>query len=79
MLSVRTQVRGIGCTVCFCLSWVLAFVMVKFFESIAEIFGMHGWVFFFAACTLIGTIFIIILVPETKGKTYAEIAAMLER
>lgn len=64
---------------CFCLSWVLAFVMVKFFESVAEVFGMHGWVFFFAACTLVGTVFIIILIPETKGKTYAEIAAILER
>lgn len=40
---------------------------------------MHGWVFFFAACTLVGTAFIIVLIPETKGKTYAEIAVILER
>lgn len=76
---IYLQVRSIGCTICFCLSWILAFVMVKFFESVALIFGMHGWVFFFAVCTLFGTIFIIFVIPETKGKNYSEIAAILNK
>lgn len=71
------NVRSVGCTICFCLSWVLAFVMVKFFEAVALIFGMHGWVLFFAVCTLLGTFFIIFKIPETKGRSYAEIAAIL--
>lgn len=53
--------------------------MVKFFESVAVVFGMHGWVFLFSGCTLFGAIFIILFIPETKGKNYAEIAAILER
>lgn len=61
------------------MSWILAFLMVKFFESAAEIIGMHGWVFLFSIGTMIGAIFIIFVIPETKGKNYAEIAAILER
>lgn len=53
--------------------------MVKFFEAVAAEIGMHGWVFFFAGCTICGAVFIITFIPETKGKTYAEIAAILER
>lgn len=53
--------------------------MVKFFESAAEVIGMHGWVFLFSGVTMIGAIFIILVIPETKGKNYAEIAEILER
>lgn len=53
--------------------------MVKFFESAAVIFGMHGWVFLFSIVTMVGAIFIILVIPETKGKNYAEIAAILDR
>lgn len=60
------------------MSWVLAGVMVKYFEALADVFGMHGWVFLFSGVTLLGAIFIILVIPETKGKTYADIAAMLE-
>lgn len=53
--------------------------MVKIFESVAEVVGMHGWVFLFSAVTMMGAIFIIYVIPETKGKSYSEIAAILER
>ncbi|XP_055300883.1 facilitated trehalose transporter Tret1-like isoform X2 [Sitodiplosis mosellana] len=73
------KVRSIGCTICFCLSWVLAFLMVKFFESVIDQIGLFGCMFLFSICTVFGAIFIIIFIPETKGKTYAEIAAILDR
>lgn len=53
--------------------------MVKFFESVAVVFGMHGWVFLFSIATMFGAIFIIFFIPETKGKNYTEIAAILDR
>lgn len=73
------KVRSIGCTICFCMSWVLAFVMVKVFETVAVSIGMHGWVFLFSGVTMVGAVFIIFVIPETKGKTYAEIAVILDR
>lgn len=53
--------------------------MVKVFETVAVSIGMHGWVFLFSGVTMIGAIFIIFVIPETKGKSYAEIAAILDR
>lgn len=61
------------------MSWVLAFVMVKVFESVAVTIGMHGWVFLFSGVTMIGSVFIIFVIPETKGKSYSEIAEILGR
>lgn len=53
--------------------------MVKIFESVAAVIGMHGWVFLFSVVTMIGAAFIIFVIPETKGKSYAEIAVILGR
>lgn len=53
--------------------------MVKFFESLAAEFGMHAWVFLFSIVTMIGAVFIIVFIPETKGKNYTEIAEILNR
>lgn len=53
--------------------------MVKIFESVAAVVGMHGWVFLFSGVTMIGAVFIIYVIPETKGKSYAEIATILDR
>lgn len=61
------------------MSWVLAFVMVKVFETVAVSIGMHGWVFLFSGVTMIGAVFIIFVIPETKGRSFAEIAAILDR
>lgn len=43
-----------------------------------ENFGMHGAAFLFAFNTLIGAIFILICLPETKGKSFEEIIELLE-
>lgn len=61
------------------MSWVLAFVMVKYFETAAHAFGMHASVFLFSVVTMFGAMFIILVIPETKGKSYDEIAAILSR
>ena len=53
--------------------------MTKYFEALAEIFGMHGWIFFFATFCFVGAAFVMLVVPETKGKSYAEIAEILKR
>lgn len=53
--------------------------MVKYFETAAHAFGMHASVFLFSIVTIIGAMFIILIIPETKGKTYDEIATILNR
>lgn len=53
--------------------------MVKYFETAAHAFGMHASVFLFSVVTMFGAMFIILVIPETKGKSYDEIAAILSR
>lgn len=41
--------------------------------------GMHGTMFLFSFNSLAGAMFIVILLPETKGRNFDEIIDLLER
>jgi hypothetical protein len=55
--------------------WLLAFVSTKTFEDIGNVewIGWHGAYWGFAAVCLAGIAFIAVVIPETKGRTSAEI------
>lgn len=55
----------------------MAFTTVKTFATISDVIGMHGSIFVYATFCLLGVIFIIFCVPETKGKCYQEIFDIL--
>ncbi|KAG4073998.1 hypothetical protein HA402_014203 [Bradysia odoriphaga] len=71
------RIRSIGATVCFCFSWIIAFAMLKCFPLVVTSFGMHGCIFFFATCCFLGATFVIVILPETKGKSFEDISRML--
>jgi MFS family permease len=60
-------------------NWLLAFVITKTFASLSAAMGIGPVFWLFAALTIIGAIFVFLFVPETKGKTLAEIQRMLSR
>ena len=47
----------------------MAFVTSKFIKNINDAVNVSGGYFFFGSMLLLGTIFIIVYAPETKGKT----------
>lgn len=53
--------------------WILAFIMLKYFPIVSEIYGMHTCFYFFAGFSLAGSIFVYTVLPETKGKSFEEI------
>lgn len=53
--------------------------LLQFLSSLIVIAGMHGTMFLFAINSLVGALFIIIFLPETKGKSFDEIVDLLER
>lgn len=40
---------------------------------------MHGTMFLFSSNSLAGALFVLIFLPETKGKSFDEIVELLER
>lgn len=56
---------------------IIASVVSKFFQIMKDDFGIHVPFFVFTICCILGLVFIIFCVPETKGKTLEEIQNQL--
>lgn len=56
---------------------VIATLISKFFHWAKDDFGLHVPFFFFTICCIFGVVFIIFVIPETKGKTLEEIQTEL--
>uniref|UniRef100_A0A182QQ42 Major facilitator superfamily (MFS) profile domain-containing protein n=1 Tax=Anopheles farauti TaxID=69004 RepID=A0A182QQ42_9DIPT len=73
------KIKGFATTFCMGTNWAFAFVSLKYFSSIGILFGMHGILTFFAVCSLTGALFVLVVMPETKGKSFHEIQQMMEK
>lgn len=56
---------------------ILTFTVSKYFKPLSNLWGMHTLFWFFGTVSVLGTIFAILVIPETKGKSFAEIQAIL--
>ncbi|KAB0794007.1 hypothetical protein PPYR_13627 [Photinus pyralis] len=64
--------RMAALVIIFC-TGILTFLNVKVFGSVFESWGMYTMCWFFGGVTLCGVIFAFFILPETKGKTLADI------
>ncbi|XP_017884925.1 facilitated trehalose transporter Tret1-2 homolog [Ceratina calcarata] len=62
-----------------CISYVFSSITVKTYPDMESIMGRHGVFIFFTVMSLLGTLFVMLLLPETKGKTLREIEDMFSR
>lgn len=53
--------------------WLLGFGVTFLFQFLKAVVGAHGCYWVFCGCCLVGGIFVLIFVPETKGKSLDEI------
>jgi len=58
-------------------NWMLAFVITATFGYISDGIGIGQTFWLFSGLSFLGILFVIFLVPETKGKSFAEIQRML--
>lgn len=67
------KIRGMlgGITTCFAHSFL--FAAVKSFPYLMENLGFHGTFWFYGSTVAIGSIFLYVLLPETRGRTLFEI------
>ncbi|XP_053674994.1 facilitated trehalose transporter Tret1-like [Anopheles nili] len=73
------KIKGFATTSCMAANWALAFVALKYFSTLGILLGMHGILMFFALCSLSGALFVMLVMPETKGKTFQEIQQMMQQ
>ncbi|XP_028147274.1 facilitated trehalose transporter Tret1 [Diabrotica virgifera virgifera] len=59
--------------------WLTSFIMTQFFNDMVRFFGVDGTMFMFAVFTFVCAVFTFLYVPETRGKTFAEIQKILQR
>ena len=74
-----SAVRGRGVSVATAANWGAAWLVTQFFLTLTDTIGESGTFYLFAVMCVVAFVFIWFLLPETKGRTLAEIQQMWER
>lgn len=72
-----TDIKGIGGSAAGAFSWIFAFVVTKTFSNIQTAIGIGPTFWLLSGFSILGTVFVFFVVPETKGKSLSEIQTML--
>ncbi|XP_044742932.1 facilitated trehalose transporter Tret1-like [Chrysoperla carnea] len=72
-----SNVKGPASSLAASFNWITAFIVTKTFEPIVGTIGSFATFSIFTCVCIFGTIFVLVLVPETKGKSVEEIQAEL--
>jgi len=76
---IPPEARAISSSLATSFNWIISFLVAQFIPTIGDAIGASSCYFIFSAIALLGTIFIIIFVPETKGKTEDEIKLIFSK
>ncbi|CAH2096829.1 unnamed protein product [Euphydryas editha] len=71
------EVKAVASPIATALCWILSFLVTYFFPSISNSIGMHVGFFIFGVCCVGSFFFSLLVLPETKGKSFQEIQIML--
>lgn len=58
-------------------NWFFVFLVIKFFTSLVSFIEIYNTFWLFTIFSGLGTLFVLYVVPETKGKTLEEIQELL--
>lgn len=72
------DIKGIAGSISGTCNWLAAFIVTISYPLVSGSIGIGPTFWIFTCLTLLAVIFVIFLVPETKGKTFLEIQAILE-
>lgn len=70
---IPTEIRGIVGSAAGTVNWGLALILTQSFLGFADAVGYDTVFYIFTGMSVIGTIVIISILPETKGKTVSQI------
>ena len=72
-----SDVKGMAGSLTGTLNWTLAFIVTVAYPPLRHSIGPCACFIIFTVISIIGTLFSAFVVPETKGKSIAEIQKML--
>lgn len=67
------KIKGLATGIVSCIAYAFNFVTIKTYPSMVVSMGSYGVFLFYGLIALLGTFFVIVFLPETKGKTLEEI------
>jgi len=67
------KIKGLTASLATMFNWLLAFLVTRFFKNVLSALGAAWCYWCFAIVCAVGTVFVFIFVPETKGKSIEEI------
>ena len=67
------RIRGAAMSVAVCSLWIACFILTYTFPMLNKSLGSHGTFFLYAAICVLGFVFILWRLPETKGKSLEQI------
>ncbi|XP_078043186.1 facilitated trehalose transporter Tret1 isoform X2 [Augochlora pura] len=74
-----SDVKGIAGAIITVFDGILGFTVSKLYQVIGDSLGSHTVYFFFSVSCFLAFLMVAVFVPETKGKTYNEIQALLNK
>lgn len=73
ILFIIAKVRGSAASLTTAFNWTCTFIVTKTFTDIIASLGNHGAFWMFCSICFIGLFFVILFVPETRGKSLEDI------
>lgn len=70
---IPSRVKGFASGLSVVVNWTSAFLVTKEFKDMEDTMTTYGTFWFFAGINALGVVFVLLLLPETKGKSLEEI------
>ncbi|KAJ8911433.1 hypothetical protein NQ315_005966 [Exocentrus adspersus] len=71
------EIKSTACSAAATFNWLLAFIVTRFYGNLKEAIGGDATFYIFAGISMVGIAFVFIIIPETKGKSFTEVQAIL--
>ncbi|KAK4874801.1 hypothetical protein RN001_014161 [Aquatica leii] len=75
---LASEVKSVAAPITTATSVIVSFFSTKYFLLFSNMFGMHTMLFGYGGCCIMACIFVIVVLPETKGKSFLEIQKLLK-
>jgi facilitated trehalose transporter len=73
------RVRGVTAGITVCMAYLMSFIAIKSYPSMLALMG-NGVIFLiYGVVSLLGTVFVYVFLPETKGKSLQEIENLFKK